>query len=79
MARGRGRLREDDDEPEDAPQLPPSAVAPEVPELDDEEQAQRDLDDLLGELDPIADSEEEEGEDIFDEELLQKYAPFLCL
>ena len=76
MARGKGRLREDDDDPEEAPQLPPSAqVAPveHIEELDEEEQAQRDLDDLLGELEPVAASDESEGEDIFDDELLEKY------
>lgn len=78
MARGRGRLREDDDELEPAPQLPPSAATLARPaqrhnEEEEELLRRRDLDDLLGEGGSAPDSEPSDAEELFDEELLQKY------
>ena len=78
MARGRGRLREDDDEPEPVPQLPPSAVAParpliQVTEEEEENWRQRDLDDLLGEGGSLPASEPSDAEELFDDDLLQRY------
>jgi len=78
MARGRGRLGEEDDEVEQAPQLPPSAIItrkPNIPheEEDEEMQKQRDLDDLLGEADSAPVSEPSDAEELFDEDLLQRY------
>lgn len=78
MARGRGRLREDDEEQDQAPQLPPSAVVanrPIIPneEVDEERQKQRDLDDLLGEADSVPASEPSDAEELFDDDLLQRY------
>lgn len=78
MARGRGRLREDDDDNETAPQLPPSAVVPPrhaIPNNDEDEERlkQRELDELLGEYDSAPVSEPSDAEELFDEDLMQKY------
>lgn len=76
MPRGRGRLREEGEEDDFAPQLPPSAVVAQpvaFEELDEDQQKERDLAYLLGEDDNVPDSDASEGEDIFDEELLKKY------
>lgn len=84
MARGRGMLREDDDEQDIVPQLPPSAIVANRPVENDDEaiedtMREQDLAYLLGEGGVATESEPSDAEELFDEDLLQRCViPLIC-